>query len=158
MYKLNELKEVSTDRKGKKRLGRGRGSGKGKTCCRGLNGRNSRSGSGIKAGHEGGRKPLYLTLPIRGRTKRRWFKKFDEISIETLCNKLKNEELVDINVLKKLCMVEKTSKGFKVLMPRGPVVDFDSSVTKIIANRCSATAKKFLEEKGVSLEIFSNQN
>ena len=61
--KLNELKNKSSKRK--KRLGRGIGSGKGKTCGRGHKGQKSRSGVAIKS-FEGGQMPLYRRLPKRG--------------------------------------------------------------------------------------------
>ncbi len=63
--KLNELKENKGASKTKKRLGRGPGSGVGKTCGRGLKGQKSRSGVSIN-GFEGGQMPIYMRLPKRG--------------------------------------------------------------------------------------------
>ena len=63
--KLNELKENKGAIKTKKRLGRGPGSGVGKTCGRGLKGQKSRSGVSIN-GFEGGQMPIYMRLPKRG--------------------------------------------------------------------------------------------
>ena len=63
--KLNELKENKGAFKTKKRLGRGPGSGFGKTCGRGLKGQKSRSGVSIN-GFEGGQMPIYMRLPKRG--------------------------------------------------------------------------------------------
>ena len=63
--KLNELKEKKGAAKTKKRLGRGPGSGVGKTCGRGLKGQKSRSGVSIN-GFEGGQMPIYMRLPKRG--------------------------------------------------------------------------------------------
>ena len=63
--KLNELKENKGAHKTKKRLGRGPGSGVGKTCGRGLKGQKSRSGVSIN-GFEGGQMPIYMRLPKRG--------------------------------------------------------------------------------------------
>jgi large subunit ribosomal protein L15 len=64
--KLDELKPPKGARKGRKRVGRGIGSGHGKTACRGAKGQNSRSGRGTKAGFEGGQMPLQRRLPKRG--------------------------------------------------------------------------------------------
>lgn len=64
--KLNELKPPEGARKKEKRVGRGVGSGHGKTACRGSKGQNSRSGRGTKAGFEGGQMPLQRRLPKRG--------------------------------------------------------------------------------------------
>ena len=63
--KLNELSEIPGARRSRKRLGRGAGSGVGKTCGRGLNGQKSRSGVSIN-GFEGGQMPIYMRLPKRG--------------------------------------------------------------------------------------------
>ncbi len=67
MTKLNEIKDIKGARQNSKRLGRGIGSGKGKTCGRGMKGQKSRSGVAIK-GFEGGQMPIYRRLPKRGFT------------------------------------------------------------------------------------------
>jgi large subunit ribosomal protein L15 len=64
--KLNELKPPEGSRKDKKRLGRGQGSGTGKTAGKGHKGQNSRSGGGVRPGFEGGQMPLQRRLPKRG--------------------------------------------------------------------------------------------
>jgi large subunit ribosomal protein L15 len=64
--KLSELRPPKGARKKEKRVGRGIGSGHGKTACRGSKGQNSRSGRGTKAGFEGGQMPLQRRLPKRG--------------------------------------------------------------------------------------------
>jgi large subunit ribosomal protein L15 len=64
--RLEELKPPGGARKKRKRVGRGIGSGHGKTACRGSKGQNARSGRGTKAGFEGGQMPLQRRLPKRG--------------------------------------------------------------------------------------------
>jgi large subunit ribosomal protein L15 len=64
--KLDELKPPKGARKKEKRVGRGIGSGHGKTACRGSKGQNSRAGRGTKAGFEGGQMPIQRRLPKRG--------------------------------------------------------------------------------------------
>jgi len=64
--RLNELKPPEGARRKEKRVGRGVGSGHGKTACRGSKGQNSRAGRGTKAGFEGGQMPLQRRLPKRG--------------------------------------------------------------------------------------------
>jgi large subunit ribosomal protein L15 len=64
--RLEELKPPKGARKGRKRVGRGIGSGHGKTACRGAKGQKARSGGGAKAGFEGGQMPLQRRLPKRG--------------------------------------------------------------------------------------------
>jgi len=64
--KLSDLKPAIGSTKNRKRVGRGSGSGLGKTCGRGANGQNSRSGGGTRPGFEGGQMPLMRRLPKRG--------------------------------------------------------------------------------------------
>lgn len=66
--KLNELAPPPGSRKPRKRLGRGVGSGTGKTAGRGTKGHNSRSGGGVRPGFEGGQMPIHRRLPKRGFT------------------------------------------------------------------------------------------
>ena len=65
---LNELKPVAGARHAKKRVGRGIGSGMGKTSTRGHKGQNARSGGGVRPGYEGGQTQLFKRLPKRGFT------------------------------------------------------------------------------------------
>ena len=64
--KLNELSPPQGSRRAPRRLGRGVGSGRGKTAGRGTKGYNSRSGGGVRPGYEGGQMPLHRRLPKRG--------------------------------------------------------------------------------------------
>ena len=66
--KLNELSPAKGSRSARKRLGRGVGSGTGKTAGRGSKGLNSRSGGGVRPGFEGGQMPIHRRLPKRGFT------------------------------------------------------------------------------------------
>jgi large subunit ribosomal protein L15 len=64
--RLSDLSPIHGSKKRKKRVGRGSGSGHGKTSCRGHKGQKSRSGGGTRAGFEGGQMPLHRRLPKRG--------------------------------------------------------------------------------------------
>ncbi len=64
--KIQELRAAKGSAKRRKRVGRGQGSGHGKTSCRGHKGQNSRSGGGVRPGFEGGQMPLQRRLPKRG--------------------------------------------------------------------------------------------
>lgn len=66
--RIGELKPKSGIKKRRKRLGRGPGSGKGKTCGKGHKGQNARSGGGVRRGFEGGQMPLHRRLPKKGFT------------------------------------------------------------------------------------------
>jgi len=115
MTKLNNLSKVKEK---KTRVGRGIGSGKGKTSGRGHKGQKSRSGVAIKS-FEGGQMPLYRRLPKRG------FNSLKKINIGKINlgkiqyfiekNSINNKEKIDLNLLKKLNIVKKNSLKLKIL-------------------------------------------
>ena len=116
--KINEIKPGINSRKNRKRRGRGSGSGLGKTSGRGVKGQKSRSGVSIN-GFEGGQMPLYRRLPKRGFNP---IKK-NEIAIFNIQNiqkfidtkKIKSSEKIDLNLLKKLKLVNKKIQKIKLL-------------------------------------------
>lgn len=152
-YGLNSLREDSFERKGRKRVGRGRGSKLGKTSGRGHKGRGARSGASSKLGHEGGRKPLYLTLPIKGRTKRKSNVGIGEINIVTLfTSSIVENEVINIELLKDNKMMHRKYKSFKLL--GNSTEDMNKgNIKKIVARRASKQAAKILEDNGIELEI-----
>ena len=91
--KLHELQPTEGAQKTRKRVGRGIGSGMGKTSCRGMKGQKSRSGGGVRSGFEGGQMPLYRRLPKRG-FKNIWAKTFAEVNIGSL-NRFEDGATVD---------------------------------------------------------------
>ena len=135
----------------KMRVGRGIGSGKGKTSGRGVKGQKSRSGVAIKS-FEGGQMPLYRRLPKRG------FKPIDKIKIATInLEKIQNfidkktissTDKIDVKLLKKLKIINKNSQKLKIL---------GTGVIKIKINieadLISKSAKEKLEKIGGSILI-----
>jgi len=111
--KLNELSPAPGSRKSRKRLGRGVGSGTGKTAGRGTKGLNSRSGGGVRPGFEGGQMPLHRRLPKRGFTN--IFKKhFAVINIRDL-SRFESGSTVDEAALVKAGLVKGKRDGIKLL-------------------------------------------
>ena len=116
--RLNELKDNPGSRKSRTRVGRGIGSGKGKTAGRGHKGQKSRSGVAIK-GFEGGQMPIHMRLPKRGFnnfTK----KKYTEITTGRLQSYidnglLKSEKEITENDFVSSCEIKKSTNGFKLL-------------------------------------------
>ena len=116
--RLNELKDNPGSRKSRTRVGRGIGSGKGKTAGRGHKGQKSRSGVAIK-GFEGGQMPIHMRLPKRGfnnYTK----KKYTEITTGKLQSYidnglLKSDKEITENDFESSCKIKKSSNGFKLL-------------------------------------------
>ena len=94
--KINELKSILTSNKNRKRVGRGSGSGLGKTAGRGVKGQKSRSGVSIN-GFEGGQMPLYRRLPKRG-FKNPFSKKIQQINFKIINNILKKNIVSGENI------------------------------------------------------------
>ena len=110
--RLNELNDNPGARKNKLRVGRGIGSGKGKTAGRGHKGQKSRSGGGVPILFEGGQSNFVLRTPKRGfRNYNR--KEFDILNVGTL-NKIENLDKIDIETLVKLGLID-GNKPLKIL-------------------------------------------
>lgn len=111
--KLNDLSPVEGSRKNKKRVGRGPGSGHGKTSCKGHKGQKARSGASIGPAFEGGQMPLHRRLPKRGFTNH--FKKvYDIINICDL-NRCEAGVVLDQDKLKELGLYKGAKNGIKLL-------------------------------------------
>jgi len=111
--KLHELSPPNGSRKSRKRLGRGVGSGKGKTAGRGTKGQNSRSGGGVRPGFEGGQMPIHRRLPKRGFTNI-FKKKIAVINIHDLST-FESGSVVDEAALVRMGLVKGQTDGIKLL-------------------------------------------
>jgi large subunit ribosomal protein L15 len=111
--KLNELSPPDGSRGTRKRVGRGVGSGKGKTAGRGTKGHNSRSGGGVRPGFEGGQMPLHRRLPKRGFTNI-FKKKIAVINIRDL-ERFESGSIVDEAALIRAGLVKGRRDGIKLL-------------------------------------------
>jgi large subunit ribosomal protein L15 len=111
--RLHELSPAPGSKKKATRVGRGIGSGLGKTCGRGHKGQNSRSGGGTRPGFEGGQRTLYLRLPKRG-FHNKFGKELVEINVEAL-NIFENGTVVDPVLLIQEGLIKKLCDGVKVL-------------------------------------------
>jgi large subunit ribosomal protein L15 len=111
--KLGELKPPEGSRKKRKRVGRGVGSGHGKTACKGAKGQKARSGGGIKAGFEGGQMPLQRRLPKRGF--RPLFKKTFAILHLRDLNRFPKDSVVEPDLLLQSGLLQKEGEAVKLL-------------------------------------------
>ena len=144
--KLNELSPAKGSRSARKRLGRGVGSGFGKTAGRGTKGLNSRSGGGVRPGFEGGQMPIHRRLPKRGFTN--IFKKqFAEINIRDL-SRFESGSLVDKGALIQKGLVRGRYDGI-VLLGKG---DINIPLT-IKVDRISKGAREKIEGAGGTVEV-----
>ena len=147
---LNSLKKI---KKKKIRVGRGIGSGKGKTSGRGIKGQKSRSGVAIKS-FEGGQMPLYRRLPKRGFNiigkKETGAVNLSEIQYFIDKKKIKASEKIDLDLLKKLHIIKKSHKKLKVL-GKGKIKE----KLNLEVNYLSSSAKTKLEQSGSNIKIIN---
>ncbi len=147
--KLNELQDNNGARKGRMRVGRGIGSGKGKTCGRGVKGQTSRSGVAIN-GFEGGQMPIYRRVPKRG-FNNPFAKTFAVVNLDNLQKAIdagKLSDKVDIAALKAAGLVNKELDGVR-LLARGAI----SAKVEISVNSASAKAVEAISKAGGSVKI-----
>ena len=132
-------------RTAKRRVGRGTGSGLGKTSGRGHKGQKARSGGGVRRGFEGGQTPLYRRLPKRG-FKNINSKTYTEVTL-TMLNKSKAEEVTAESLIAER-IIRKANDGI-VILGTGSL---DKKLT-VKANRFTATAKEKIEAVGGKVEV-----
>jgi len=143
--KLNELSYTEGSRKPVTRLGRGTGSGKGKTSTRGHKGQNSRSGGGVRPGFEGGQTPLYRRIPKRGfnsLNKKEYFLLNLEQIAKLNLKEINHKTLINAKIIKN----EQTL--IKVLA-KGTI----TSSVNVKVNKISANAKAAIEKNGGTVEV-----
>lgn len=145
--KLHELVSSEGSRHSKKRLGRGPGSGLGKTSGKGQKGQKARSGGGKGAVFEGGQLPLYRRLPKRGFTNAKFKIEYAVVNLKDL-NQFEDGTVVNPALLKESGLVKKDYDGIKVL-GNG---DLNKKLT-IQANKFSASAIEKIEKSGSKAEV-----
>ena len=143
--KLNEIRDNEGDRKLRKRVARGIGSGSGKTGGRGVKGQKSRSGVAVN-GFEGGQMPIYRRLPKRG-FNNHFAKEYAVVNLDTLqkavdAGKL-NAEDINIEALLKAGVVSKKLDGIR-LLARGAI----TSKVNVTVNSASKSAVAAVEKAG----------
>ena len=144
--KLHELAPAAGATRERFRVGRGHGSGNGKTAGKGHKGQNARSGGGVRPGFEGGQNPLYRRLPKRG-FNNRFAKVYAVVNVKTL-EKYADGDVIDVNTLLSDRVIRKAHDGLKVLG--------DGEISKKITVRAtvfSAAAKEKIEAAGGKAEV-----
>ena len=144
--KLNELSPPKGARRSPRRVGRGVGSGHGKTAGRGTKGQKSRSGGNIRPGFEGGQMPLQRRLPKRGFTNI-FKKRYAVVNIRDLA-RFKEGTVVDRGVLRAAGLVGRQPDGVKLL--GNGAIDYPLFIK---VNRCSTSARNKIEAAGGRVEI-----
>ena len=144
--KLHEMSYTEGARRERKRIGRGHGSGHGKTSGKGQKGQNARSGGGVRLGFEGGQTPIMRRLPKRG------FTNFDRkvfaiVNVESL-NVFENDTVVTPELLIETGLVRKELDGIKIL-GQG---ELEKKLT-VKANKFSGSAVSTIEQAGGKVEV-----
>ncbi len=146
MY-IHELKNADGARASKKRLGRGIGSGIGKTSGKGHKGQNARSGGGVRPGFEGGQNPLYRRLPVKGFSNAKFKKVYSTVNVSSLNIFEANTEVDAYKLLESGILSKIEKDGIKILG------NGDLKVAlKVKANKFTAQAKEKITAQGGSAE------
>ena len=145
--KLNTIKPAYGATQNRKRVGRGPGSGIGKTSGRGENGQKSRSGYSHKPGFEGGQLPLYRRLPKRGFSNAKFKVEYATINLDVL-NRFDNGSTVTPELLKEMGLLKNQLAGVKVL-GNGKL----EKKLIVRANKFSAKAQEEIEKLGGKVEV-----
>lgn len=143
--KLNELRPAEGSKTSRKRIGRGIGSGLGKTSGKGHKGQNARSGGGVRPGFEGGQMPLARRLPKRG-FKNYNKKIFTEINLNIL-EKFEGNE-VTAEALKEAKLIKKINDGVVILGTGNLTKKLNVKVARV-----TKTAKEKIEAVGGKVEV-----
>ena len=153
--RLNDISDNPGAVKRKLRVGRGPGSGKGKTGGRGIKGKKSRSGVSINA-FEGGQMPLYQRLPKRGFNSRKSKKLLDQVNLGSIqklidAKKIVENKPIDIDLLRSVSLINKNAVFVK-LLAKGVL----TSKVKIEVSSASEKAKQAVEKIGGELNLISS--
>ena len=145
--KLHELQPAAGSKKARTRVGRGLGSGLGKTSGRGQKGQNSRSGGGVRSGFEGGQMPLYRRLPKRG-FNNVFAKQYAEVNVEQL-NRFEDGATVDPVALIEAGILKDVRDGIRIL-GNGSL---ETKNLTVIANGFTKSAEEKITAAGGKVEV-----
>jgi len=139
---MEKIKPPAGSRKKKKRVGRGPGSGMGRTSSRGEKGQKARKGASIRLGFEGGQTPLYRRIPKKGFKNAKFKKDYNEINI-FLLNKFDDGAVINFDIYKKIGIINSGNDLVKIL-GNGEL----KKKLEVHANKFSKIAKKKIEDAG----------
>ena len=145
--KLHELQPAAGSKKTRTRVGRGLGSGLGKTSGRGQKGQNSRSGGGVRTGFEGGQMPLYRRLPKRG-FKNIFALQYAEVNVSQL-NRFEDGATVDPVALIEAGILKNVRDGIRIL-GNGSL---ETKNLTVIANGFTKSAEEKITAAGGKVEV-----
>ena len=145
---IQTLKPAEGSRQKSVRIGRGIGSGIGKTSGKGHKGQNARSGGGVRPGFEGGQLPLVRKLPIRGFNNKNFKKQYSTVNVGDL-DSFESNTVITLELLYENRVVGK-------MLPYGLKVLAGGEITKPLTVQCkkyTAAAKEKIEKAGGKIEV-----
>lgn len=151
MITLNNLRNTYRPRKKVQRVGRGVGSKRGKTCCRGAKGDKARSGYKSRFGHEGGQLPLYRKLPCRGFDSKRFQSETVEINLSDIDSLFSDGEQVNLKTLRAKGYGPRSAPGGLRVLGIGEL----KKKVSVQANHFSKSAVEKLKKASVSFELLT---
>lgn len=148
MIDLGNLKNTTRQKKKVQRVGRGVGSRRGKTSCRGGKGDSARQGWRKRFGYEGGQVPLYRKLPIRGFTRGKFIKHVLAINLDFIEQNFEAHEVVNLQTLREKNLSPRNMLGGLKILGNGEL----KKKVKIEAHNFSQTALEKLEKNQISFQ------
>jgi len=149
--RLEDLKPAAGSTRNRKRLGRGPGSGQGKTSGKGHKGLNARSGGGSRVGFEGGQMPLYRRLPKRGFLPYGGKTEFAIVNVGDLSGRFTAGSVVDPDAMASSGLIRKSGRGAVKVLGDGEV----AHALTVRAHKVSEGAKQKLEAAGGRVEVLA---
>lgn len=148
-----QLKPADGAIKKRKIVGRGPGSGHGKTSTRGHKGQNARKGGGVRPGFEGGQTPLYRRIPKKGFSNARFKKEYAEINLYLLDKKFEDSDVIKPEDLEKKGLLKTKLKLVKIL-GNGEI----KKKLTVYAHKFSLKAKEKIEKAGGQAIVIEENN
>jgi large subunit ribosomal protein L15 len=150
--RLDELKPAPGSRTGRKRIGRGPGSGHGKTSTKGHKGHKARSGGGKSGGFEGGQMPLYRRLPKRGFLPHGGKTEYAVVNVRSL-GRFPAGTVVDPDALAEAGLIKRTDRGLVKLLGTGTL----PHALTVRVHAASEAARAKIAESGGSVELLGDK-
>ena len=147
--RLEDLRPAAGSTKKRKRLGRGPGSGQGKTAGKGHKGLNARSGGGVRVGFEGGQMPLYRRLPKRGFLPYGGKTEFAIVNVGELAARFAKDSVIDPDALASSGLIRKSGRSAVKVLGDGDV----GHALTVRVHKVSESAKQKLEAAGGRVEV-----
>ena len=147
--RLEDLRPAAGSTRKRKRIGRGPGSGHGKTAGKGHKGLNARSGGGVRPGFEGGQMPLYRRLPKRGFLPYGGKTEFAIVNVGDLSGRFAAGSVIDPDAMVSSGLIRKSGRGAVKVLGEGAVVH----ALTVRAHKVSEGAKQKLEAAGGRVEV-----